>query len=460
MPNRYSKYIKLIHGLGDIAAIVISVLICFSLTDVHISKNTYAVSILVSIASWFICANFLGAYHIIRVVRRIKAVFIVLKTIILYILLIEAVLNILNIEYFTRQALLYHYSFLSFLVIAWRISVTTALRIYRAKGYNLRNVVIFGYNQMAKDLAEFFNQHPEYGYRFLGYFYNNEYNNINKEHYLGCVENFYSYAKKYQVDQIYCCPFELEKDGISKLLNFTDDNLIRVKFLPDINSYNYSNLKIDFYDVFPVLVLRSMPLDDAFNKFFKRSFDILFSLAAIILLLSWLLPILALLIRLSSKGPILFKQVRSGINNRSFKCYKLRTMFVNQESNSRLVSKGDSRITPIGAFLRKTSLDELPQFFNVLFGQMSIVGPRPHMLKADEEYAVIAEKYKVRHLVKPGITGLSQVRGYRGDTSHTYQVRGRVRLDIFYLENWSFYLDLKIIFYTVYNIIKGDKHAF
>ncbi|GAA4428270.1 hypothetical protein GCM10023188_12330 [Pontibacter saemangeumensis] len=135
-------------------------------------------------------------------------------------------------------------------------------------------------------------------------------------------------------------------------------------------------------------------------------------------------------------------------------------MYVNTEANSLLARRGDSRITPVGSFLRKTSLDELPQFFNVFLGQMSIVGPRPHMLKANEEYALIAEKYMVRHFIKPGVTGLSQVRGYRGDTTEDYQVRGRVKLDIFYLENWSFTLDLKIIFYTIYNVFKGDKHAF
>ena len=457
MPGRYSKYIKLIHIIGDVLAILISVGLSFVLARHEADSKTYLIAVGIALASWFICTNFLGTYNIIRVIRRIKAAFNTLKTAVLYIILLEAILNIVDFEQLSRQVLLYHYAILVPLVVTWRIAVTTAFRIYRMKGYNLRNVVILGQNDMARDLAAFFNNHPEYGYRYLGYFQEEEQHDAK---YLGAMDDLYGFVLRNQVDEIYCCPQELDNEDIPGLLRFADNHLLRVKFLPDLYAYNRSNVKIDFYDVFPVLIVRSLPLDDALNRFIKRSFDVVFSLAVILFVLTWLIPILAILIKLDSKGPIIFKQLRTGLNNKIFECYKLRTMYVNGESNVKLVSKGDTRITRLGAFLRQSSLDELPQFVNVLFGQMSIVGPRPHMLKADEEYATVAEKYKVRHLVKPGITGLSQVRGYRGDTSYSYQVRGRVRLDIFYLENWSFTLDLKIIYYTVYNFIKGDKHAF
>ncbi|ARS37721.1 undecaprenyl-phosphate glucose phosphotransferase [Pontibacter actiniarum] len=457
MPVRYSKYIKLIHIIGDVAAIAISIGAAFALDSTK-EQPSYLISLLCSLLGWFICTVLLGTYHIYRTTTRIRVVVTALKALLLYVVLLEAGLNISGTQFIERHTLVYHYCVLVGLIVLWRISVTTALRIYRREGYNLRKVIIAGHNEMAQELKHFFKAHPEFGYKFLGSFHNNT--DTNDRQYIGKISDIEEFVKKNEVDEVYCCPFDLTREETSWLINFADNNLLRVKFLPEPGSYTHQQFKIDFYDILPVLIVRSIPLDDAINQFFKRSFDIVFSLTIITLLLSWLLPVLALLIKLNSKGPVLFKQVRSGLDNKPFYCFKLRTMYVNTRSNSQLAKRGDSRITPIGAFLRKTSLDELPQFFNVLLGQMSIVGPRPHMLKADEEYAMVAEKYKVRHFVKPGITGLSQVRGYRGDTTETYQVRGRIRLDIFYLENWSFYLDLKIIFYTVYNVIKGDKHAF
>lgn len=458
MASLYSKYIKLIHIIGDVAALAAAVAFVFILYPLGYNAiSLYFISLAYSLTGWFICTSLLGTYKIYRVTRRLKVVLTALKAVLLYILLIEASLNISGIDIFSRHALLIYYALLTGCIVTWRVIVTTALRVYRSKGYNLRKVIIAGHNEMALELERFFRSHPEYGYKFLGFFHNTA---APESNIIGKIDDIEDFTLRNEVDEIYCCPYELEKDQINRLLQFADDNLLRIKFLPEPSSYTHQKLKIDLYDVLPVLIIRSIPLDDAINKFLKRSFDIAFSLTVIVLVLSWLLPVLALLIKLNSRGPILFKQVRSGLDNKKFNCYKLRTMYVNTEANSQLARRGDSRITPIGAFLRKTSMDELPQFFNVLLGQMSIVGPRPHMLKADEEYAMVAEKYKVRHFVKPGITGLSQVRGYRGDTTENYQVRGRVRLDIFYLENWSFWLDLKIIYYTVYNVVKGDQHAF
>ena len=233
-----------------------------------------------------------------------------------------------------------------------------------------------------------------------------------------------------------------------------------MKFLPEPGELPYRQMKVDFYDVLPVLIFRSIPLDDVVNKFIKRTFDIAFSLVIIIFILSWLLPILGILIKLNSKGPVFFKQYRTGLDNKQFKCWKLRTMTINSLSDSKQAERGDARITSIGAFLRKTSLDELPQFFNVFLGNMSVIGPRPHMLKHTEQYSRIVNKFMVRHFIKPGISGLSQVRGFRGETTEVYQMRGRIKLDIFYLENWSFFLDMKIIFFTVINIFKGEDSAF
>ena len=189
-------------------------------------------------------------------------------------------------------------------------------------------------------------------------------------------------------------------------------------------------------------------------------FDLCFSFLVIIFILSWLYPIIATLIKLSSKGPVLFKQLRSGVNNEEFLCYKFRSMTLSSNADTKQATKGDSRVTTIGYFLRKTSLDEFPQFFNVFMGNMSIVGPRPHMILHTSEYSALIKKYMVRQLVKPGITGIAQVRGYRGETKELEDMEGRVRLDVWYIENWSLALDINIILKTIWNIFKGDEKAF
>lgn len=459
MSGHYSKYIKLIHLAGDLVAMVASIALSYLFykdSAVEFQLNTFQF-FLFSLFGWTVCTFLLDTYEIRRVTRRIKVLFSVFKAALLYIIFIEAGLNILNLNAFPKLFLLYNYFIFTFLIASWRLFVATALRSYRKKGYNNTKVIIVGVSKMAEDLEYFFRIHPEFGFRFMGFF--DDEADLNPK-ILGSVSDVEQFIINNEIDQVYCCPSRLEKSQLLDLINFVDNNLVRMKLISTMPGYQPKKLKVDLYDVLPVLIMRTIPLDDVINKLLKRAFDIVFSLTVIVFLLSWLLPILALVIKLTSKGPVFFKQVRSGIDNKNFECYKLRSMYVNKEANLLLARRGDSRVTPVGAFLRKTSLDELPQFFNVLLGHMSIVGPRPHMLKLGEEYAQVAENYMVRHFIKPGVTGLSQVRGYRGDTTATYQIRGRTKLDIFYLENWTFLLDLKIIFYTIYNVIRGDKAAF
>ncbi|OOQ57760.1 hypothetical protein BC343_13295 [Mucilaginibacter pedocola] len=189
----------------------------------------------------------------------------------------------------------------------------------------------------------------------------------------------------------------------------------------------------------------------------KRAFDIVFSLAVIIFILSWLMPILALLITIESKGPFIFSQKRSSRNNKTFHCYKFRSMYINADCDTLQTAKGDPRITRIGAFLRRYNLDELPQFFNVLMGNMSVIGPRPHMLSQTKEYAKLIDTFMVRHFVKPGITGWAQVNGLRGQTKTVSEMQARVEADLWYLKNWSFSLDMRITMRTILQMITGDK---
>jgi putative colanic acid biosysnthesis UDP-glucose lipid carrier transferase len=459
VPGLYSKYIKPIHAIGDASAIVTSIIsssvILFGRVN-PTTTNRLLELIIFSLLTWFVCSSFLKSYKFYRVTNLTRIILNVLKVIALFIIILEATLNITEAQV-NRQFLILFYALLTGLIITWRVSVVLSLRYARKKGYNYRKVIVVGFSKTAIDLRRFFVSRPEYGYRFLGFF---DDHNTDKPYVVGSFDEIQNFVLENGVDEIYCSPFNLKRQQIVNLLDFVDNNLVRMKFLPEPGELPYRQMKVDFYDVLPVLIFRSIPLDDVVNKVIKRTFDIVFSLAVIILVLSWLLPILGILIKLNSKGPVFFKQYRTGLDNKKFKCWKLRTMTVNGDSDSKQAKRGDARITSIGAFLRKTSLDEFPQFFNVLRGNMSVVGPRPHMLQHTEQYSRIVSKFMVRHFIKPGITGLSQVRGFRGETTEVHQMRGRIKLDIFYLENWSFFLDIKIIFHTVINIFRGEDNAF
>jgi putative colanic acid biosynthesis UDP-glucose lipid carrier transferase len=295
------------------------------------------------------------------------------------------------------------------------------------------------------------------GYHILGNFYDNQ---NGSDLYLGNVDSVFEYILENEVDEIYCSISELSKTQINSFIDFADNNLIVLKLLPDAKDVYTTKMNVEYFDYMPVLSLRSIPFDNTVNQFIKRLFDILFSVFVIVFILSWMSPLLFILIKFDSKGPLIFKQTRDGLNGKHFICYKYRSMYLNDLADDIQATKQDERITKFGTFLRKTSIDELPQFINVLLGEMSVVGPRPHMQSQTKKYAKIVDKFMVRHFIKPGITGLAQVRGYRGEVEKNEDMGNRIKLDIFYIENWSFLLDLKIIGQTVINVFKGDEKAY
>ncbi len=274
------------------------------------------------------------------------------------------------------------------------------------------------------------------------------------------LEKCFDYIIENNIDEIYFSVSELSNKQINKLIDFADNNLRELKFIPDNKDIYSKKLKYEYYDYIPILSLRAIPLQEPVNKFIKRFFDILFALFIIVFVLSWLTPILAILIKIESKGPVFFKQSRNGFNYQEFDCYKFRSMTPNKEAHLHQATKGDLRITKVGALLRQTSIDEFPQFFNVLFGEMSVVGPRPHMVSHTNMYAQSVDKFMVRHFVKPGITGLAQISGFRGEVETDKDIINRVKFDIFYIENWSLWLDIKIIVQTFLNAVKGDEKAY
>ena len=217
---------------------------------------------------------------------------------------------------------------------------------------------------------------------------------------------------------------------------------------------------MDFYHDVPVLVHRKEPLEYLHNRWLKRLGDIIFSVLVILAVCSWLFPLLALIIKMTSKGPVFFKQERTGLHNDEFIIYKFRSMRPNKEADQKQATAGDQRLTGFGKFIRQFNLDELPQFFNVLKGEMSVVGPRPHMVAHTKEYTGLMDRYMVRHFAKPGITGLAQINGLRGEVTNTTDIEERVKTDVYYIENWSVLLDIKIILTTIYQSIIGKTaHA-
>lgn len=321
----------------------------------------------------------------------------------------------------------------------------------RIKG-NLRNVVVIGKNKKTEQLINVFTERAEYGYHFIKQF------NTNDKSF--DLLNTFNFIHKNNIDEIYCSVSELNNRELAEFINFADNNLKTLKFIPDNKNIFAKKLKFEYYDYIPVLSLRDIPLHTTVNSIIKRAFDIAFSIFVILGILSWLTPLLAIIIRLESKGPIFFRQTRNGIDNSEFFCYKFRSMAPNEDADSAMASKNDMRVTKVGKFIRKTSIDELPQFYNVFFGTMSVVGPRPHMVKHTNEYANKVDKYMLRHFVKPGITGLAQVRGYRGEIEKDNDIQNRIKFDVFYVENWSLILDIKIIVQTVINAIYGEEKAY
>ena len=405
-------------------------------------------------------AFMLDLYSIRRLKRVDRIFFNLIRAGIINGFVIAAILFSLNDDSpFSREHLYFTYSGVFILVLLWRYLSIKLIFLYRKYGYNYDRVIIIGGGDVAKGLHDYFFSDDILGIRLLGIFSQNKLtfkSNVKSEN-LNMIKEF---IIENEVDEIYyTMPLTYTKK-IQNLVDFADQNLIRFKVVPDFRGFPLRRVNIDFFDNVPVLSFRKEPLKDSISRFSKRVFDIIFSSLAIIFILSWLFPIVGLLIKLSSQGTILFKQKRSGLDNKEFWCYKFRSMRQNSSADLKQASKNDSRITEIGKFLRKTSLDEFPQFINVLKGDMSVVGPRPHMIKHTEQYSALIKKYMVRQLVKPGITGAAQIRGFRGETKELNEMESRVKWDVWYIENWTFFLDINIIFKTIFDIFKGDEKAY
>lgn len=452
MKKRYSYLIKPLQICIDI--LVINIILFFN----YGNHNFVMIFHFYLSFFWLITSYFLGYYKVYRHTRTLRLFTILSKQILVFTLGYFAFFGVFNAsEVFENQImiLMLILSITSINKFSWFF----LLKKYRALGNNLRSTIVLGYDQSAKNIIKLFKSKSNLGYKYLGFFSNKEYKN---PEFLGKFKTVYDYVNQNEVDEIYLSLTGHTKEQIKNINKFATEKDVILKLIPDTIELYSKNQSVEYYDdALMVLNVRKLPFDFTENFYIKRIFDIVFSLFVCVFVLSWLLPLLWVVVKLESKGPLIFKQNREGLNGDKFICYKIRSMRMNEESYNNIhTTKNDLRITKVGAFLRKTSIDELPQFFNVLFGNMSVVGPRPHIESLSIEYQKEVHDYLKRHIVKPGITGLAQVSGYRGEIKTRADIKNRVRLDIFYIENWSFFLDIKIIIKTILNVFKGEEKAY
>lgn len=355
------------------------------------------------------------------------------------------------------------------LMVVLRFLERKAVKEFRQAGRNTRMVTFIGDDPELITLYKMLAKNPTLGYQVTGYYADNELNlekDDNQERpikWLGTLQKLMEaidQGKELDLgDEVYVCLPRRERYAIFALSDYCDMHIIHFYYVPSSAERLGLKLKREFFDDMELFTTHEVPLEDPVNKLGKRFFDIAVSTIILVLTLPFY-PLVALIIKLQSPGPLFFRQERTGLSGNDFICYKFRSMHTNQDADKIQATEHDSRKFAFGSFMRKYNIDELPQFWNVLKGDMSIVGPRPHMLLHTEMYSQQIGKYMVRHFVKPGITGWAQVTGFRGETKELWQMEERVRRDIWYIENWSIWLDIRIIWMTVKNIFSHDKLAY
>lgn len=449
--GRYSKYIRPVSVFIDILIIISIAPLFFKGLEINlIFFGSYL------LISWIFVSFFSNFYEVYRFSTPVEILTKVVKQCVFFLFLVIAFFPFYKKAIFSGNAIAKYIVTLFFVIVLLKTLLFYYIKKYRIiTGNNYRNTIIIGYSTESKDLKNIFENRPDYGYNFKGFFSDKKEN----QNVVGKIEAVKEFCLRENIDEVYCSLNEINNEKLKDLVDFTDENNIVLKFIPDTKAIFSKNLKINYYELFPVLTLQKTPLHDPVIENFKRFFDLFFSLFVVFIVLSWLTPILALIIKIESKGPIFFKQSRPGLDEKEFICYKFRSMKLNGTTEQE-ASRNDPRVTKIGRFIRKTSIDELPQFFNVLLGDMSVVGPRPHLWSQNKTYGKSVKKYMVRHYVKPGITGLAQVKGCRGEIETDDDMIKRIKYDVFYIENWSFLLDIKIIVQTVVNIFKGEEKAY
>ena len=421
--QRFNKALKLAVILGDLVILNVLFISFNSIWNELFGERAYSGTLpqiltLFSVC-YFACTISGGVILHRRGARADQIVFRALRNVFYFSLLSTSLIVLSELEIYSNRFFVYYFILLFLCITFYRLLFRFCIQLYRSRGGNFRTVL-----------------------------------------YLGKPEQTIDYLTKNKVNQLYCCLPSALSECIVPVINYCENNLIHFYSVPNVRNYLRHRMYFEMIGSVPILSIRKEPLGKIENRLIKRIFDVAFSLLFLCTLFPIIFLIVGVTIKITSPGPIFFRQKRNGLNNKEFWCYKFRSMKVNKESDTLQATLNDPRKTKFGDFMRRTNIDELPQFINVLLGDMSIVGPRPHMLKHTEEYSKIINKYMVRHFIKPGITGWAQVTGFRGETRELEDMEGRVKADIWYMEHWSFLLDLYIMYKTVANVLRKDKQAY
>jgi putative colanic acid biosynthesis UDP-glucose lipid carrier transferase len=414
---------------------------------------------------WYLAASFSRLYTDRRSNKYSEEIIFIIYTLIIYTIFLSSVFFFLR-NYVRFNAGFFGF-FLGFLFIFLSLTKYIVRKYLHAaiyKGQLFDNLLIVGATPAAMEFYETINKYYYYGYKCIG-FVDNQQKKMNGCPYFGNTQSLATILKSQKVDEVIIALPNHENAQIQDCIEVCDYLKVKARILPDMQQYSTSAIQVNNIGQLSVMNIRALPLDKLENKILKQSFDILFAVLFFVLIGSWLMPLIALAIKLSSKGPIIFKQERWGLNNEKIICYKFRTMVAESEDigpngEFNQATKNDPRITRFGNFLRKSNLDELPQFWNVLLGNMSTVGPRPHPTPLNIQVMHTVDNYMLRHIVKPGITGWAQVNGCRGETREPGSMQRRVNFDLYYIHRWTFWLDCQIILQTIINIFRGDQNAY
>lgn len=445
-----SVFIRLLFFLGDLLLLNIAVVLSFMIGSEVEQLSDKVYLFIFSNLSWIYLSLVSNPYNLDKAWILSKAIKMQLAFLFIHLIVVASLIFFLKRSYSVYQVGFIYLFFIP-LFFVWKIA-TYYLRKFFVTELNTKNFVLVGRNIISNDVRKYYLLNPDLGYRFVGYI-----DTIHSGEEI--VQRIRELNTSNEIHEVFCCTMDLSNVALTPLINFGLDSLIKVRIVFNTETHQQT-IQLDRHDQGLKQNVSVVVLDESMNRMIKRVFDLAFSFFFLLLVMSWLLPIVGILIRLDSKGSIFFIQKRNGEGNKPFGCIKFRTMFVNSEAEFKQAVKGDARITKLGKFLRKSSIDELPQFINVFRGDMSLIGPRPHPIKLNEQFAPLISSLMSRHYVKPGITGLAQCMGYRGETQTLADMENRVRLDRYYIENWTFWLDIKIIFLTVVSLIRGSDKAF
>lgn len=463
MNRQFERYLQITLVVLDLVVLNLVFFICqiaFTKSIHYGTSNAYFRYLTIANASWLLLSFFLRTYAITNILYFESFTKRTIQVYLIWIILVLVYLFFFRELTISRLFILSTTGSFGLGLLINKFIYLGIFKYFRNTDFLIKRVIILGYNDTAKKLTSYFEQ-DGLNTQIIGYIEDDE--NVNElSHYpvLANIHDTLRIAKELEAQEIFSTITPEQNNYIYDLMYQSEKECIRFKIVPNLSLFIAREVHIEYFGELPVLSLRNEPLDDVGNRIKKRFLDIVVSLFVAIFILSWLIPLIGLLIFIESGRPIFFRQLRTGKNKKPFYCWKFRSMKSNKDADIKQATHNDARVTTLGKFLRKSSLDEFPQFINVLRGEMSLVGPRPHMIKHTTDYSKVVDEYMVRQFIKPGITGWAQINGYRGEITNPDQIKMRVNKDLWYLENWTLFLDLRILFLTVYYVFKGDEKAY